>query len=602
MILPTYNERATIGAVLDGLTATGAELDILVVDDGSPDGTGAIVRERSDADPHIRLVERPRKSGLASAQSDRVDPAGTRCGAVESAAVRLRRGGAGGDPVRPARRPGPPAGARGRGAGAGGQGLLLADRGARSRPACTRPIVEIDPETWRDRHPPVLRRARLRDRDQPDDRRGQVHGGVAQGIGGALYETLAYDEHGQLLNASFMDFLMPYVTEVPERIEIGHQETPSPLNPLGIKGAGRGGRDPGVGGDRVGRSRTRSGFRIDAMPISPEPAVRRCSAEHAAGPDPDHGGRPAARGSAHAADHRENPMKINGSAVLHAPPERVWAAVTDPAVLAAVIPGCDVADADRGEPVRAHGEPRRRLDQGQLFGRGVVRRSASSRSRSPCAPRDPAVPGTIDTTVAVTLDEHPDGTELDYEADAMVGGMVGGVGQRVLAGVAKKTAGLFFSAIDAQITGGRRRLPAAALPAATAIAARRRSCRRGREPAAPPLRRSRPAGRRASWSPSPPPSGRPPHWWACWSARGSGVAARADAAAPAAGRRGTAVRRVAARRTRTPVRRSPIAPGPDGSRASRRGRSRPGSRTPTTRPAPAPPRCRPAGGPGTARR
>ena len=67
VILPTYNERATIGAVLDGLTATGTELDILVVDDGSPDGTGAIVRERSEADPHIRLVERPRKSGLASA-------------------------------------------------------------------------------------------------------------------------------------------------------------------------------------------------------------------------------------------------------------------------------------------------------------------------------------------------------------------------------------------------------------------------------------------------------------------------------------------------------------------------------------------------------
>ena len=67
VILPTYNERATIGEVLEGLTATGTGLDILVVDDGSPDGTGEIVRERSEADPHIRLVERPRKSGLASA-------------------------------------------------------------------------------------------------------------------------------------------------------------------------------------------------------------------------------------------------------------------------------------------------------------------------------------------------------------------------------------------------------------------------------------------------------------------------------------------------------------------------------------------------------
>jgi apolipoprotein N-acyltransferase len=67
VILPTYNERPTIDAVLDGLSATEGDLDLLVVDDGSPDGTGEIVRKRSETDPHVRLVERPRKSGLASA-------------------------------------------------------------------------------------------------------------------------------------------------------------------------------------------------------------------------------------------------------------------------------------------------------------------------------------------------------------------------------------------------------------------------------------------------------------------------------------------------------------------------------------------------------
>ena len=67
VILPTYNERATIEAVLDGLAAIGTELDILVVDDGSPDGTGEVVRTRSGSDPHVHLVERARKSGLASA-------------------------------------------------------------------------------------------------------------------------------------------------------------------------------------------------------------------------------------------------------------------------------------------------------------------------------------------------------------------------------------------------------------------------------------------------------------------------------------------------------------------------------------------------------
>jgi carbon-monoxide dehydrogenase large subunit len=69
---------------------------------------------------------------------------------------------------------------------------------------------------------------------------GQVMGGVAQGIGGAFYERIEYDEDGNPRNANFMDFLMPYATEVPA-IEMKHLETPSPLNPLGIKGVGEAG-------------------------------------------------------------------------------------------------------------------------------------------------------------------------------------------------------------------------------------------------------------------------------------------------------------------------------------------------------------------------
>ena len=72
---------------------------------------------------------------------------------------------------------------------------------------------------------------------------GQVHGGVAQGLGNAFYEQLVYDENGQLLNASFMDFLIPTALDVP-RVEVGHEETVSPLNPLGTKGAGEAGAIP----------------------------------------------------------------------------------------------------------------------------------------------------------------------------------------------------------------------------------------------------------------------------------------------------------------------------------------------------------------------
>jgi carbon-monoxide dehydrogenase large subunit len=69
---------------------------------------------------------------------------------------------------------------------------------------------------------------------------GQVHGGIAQGLGGALYERLEYEPSGNLANANFVDFLVPYATEIPN-IEVLHLETPSPLNPLGVKGVGEAG-------------------------------------------------------------------------------------------------------------------------------------------------------------------------------------------------------------------------------------------------------------------------------------------------------------------------------------------------------------------------
>jgi carbon-monoxide dehydrogenase large subunit len=128
-------------------------------------------------------------------------------------------------------------------------------------------VVEVDPATW---EIDVVTYAVVHDCGNvvnPMIVEGQVHGGVAQGVGGALYERMAYDADGQLQNASFMDFLMPYASEVPD-IVIDHQQTPSPLNPLGIKGAGEAGVIPGSAAlasaieDAVGR-------RITSMPISP---------------------------------------------------------------------------------------------------------------------------------------------------------------------------------------------------------------------------------------------------------------------------------------------------------------------------------------------
>jgi aerobic carbon-monoxide dehydrogenase large subunit len=129
-------------------------------------------------------------------------------------------------------------------------------------------VVETDPETAEIK---ILRYCVVHDCGKlinPRIVEGQIHGGVAQGVGGALYERMVYDEAGQLLNASFMDFLMPYVSEVPTTIEIDHLETPSPLNPLGIKGAGEAGVIPGAAAI-ASAIEDAEGFVITAMPISP---------------------------------------------------------------------------------------------------------------------------------------------------------------------------------------------------------------------------------------------------------------------------------------------------------------------------------------------
>ncbi|HEU5108215.1 MAG TPA: aerobic carbon-monoxide dehydrogenase large subunit [Micromonosporaceae bacterium] len=128
-------------------------------------------------------------------------------------------------------------------------------------------VVETDPETAEIK---ILRYCVVHDCGRlinPRIVEGQIHGGVAQGVGGALYERIVYDEGGQLVNASYMDFLIPYASEVPT-IETDHLETPSPLNPLGIKGAGEAGVIPGAA-LLAAAVEDAEGFRISRMPISP---------------------------------------------------------------------------------------------------------------------------------------------------------------------------------------------------------------------------------------------------------------------------------------------------------------------------------------------
>lgn len=99
---------------------------------------------------------------------------------------------------------------------------------------------------------------------------GQIVGGVAQGIGGALFEDLAYDADGQFMSATLADYCMPSAGQIPP-VRIAHLYTPSPLNPLGVKGLGEGGAmaPPPAIANAVEDALRHLGVRIDATPIRP---------------------------------------------------------------------------------------------------------------------------------------------------------------------------------------------------------------------------------------------------------------------------------------------------------------------------------------------
>lgn len=146
-------------------------------------------------------------------------------------------------------------------------------------------------------------------------------------------------------------------------------------------------------------------------------------------------------------------MKVNGSAVLHAPREKVWQALNDPAVLVRTIPGCQRLEEVGPDSYRMTVTAGVASIKGTYA--GEVKLSDQQQPGSFVMTASGAgSPGTVSADVRVTLNEDgADVTRLDYAADAIVGGMIGGVGQRMLTGVAKKMAGEFFTAVDDVLTG-----------------------------------------------------------------------------------------------------------------------------------------------------
>lgn len=160
-------------------------------------------------------------------------------------------------------------------------------------------------------------------------------------------------------------------------------------------------------------------------------------------------------------------MNLDGSAVLHAEPERVWSVITDPAVLARTIPGCESLEQVGDDEYKMNVT----VGVGAIRGTyaGDVRLADKQHPRSYVMHASGAGgPGNVRAMVTINLEEHAEGTALTYSADAVVGGAVAGVGQRMISGVAKRMAGQFFQAIDDELTGVAAPVPAAVAPGAPA--------------------------------------------------------------------------------------------------------------------------------------
>ncbi len=146
-------------------------------------------------------------------------------------------------------------------------------------------------------------------------------------------------------------------------------------------------------------------------------------------------------------------MKITGDATLYGPVDRVYEALHDPAVLVRTIPGCERLERVGPDAYAMVVSAGVAAIRGTYTGE-VVLADRPAPYEFVLKASGAGAPGTVSAEATVRLTEGADGTTaLAYDADAVIGGVVGGVGQRVLAGVARRTAGEFFDAVNGILAG-----------------------------------------------------------------------------------------------------------------------------------------------------
>lgn len=169
-------------------------------------------------------------------------------------------------------------------------------------------------------------------------------------------------------------------------------------------------------------------------------------------------------------------MRLAGTAMLHASPEKVWETMNDPAVLARIIPGCDRLEEIGPDAYRVTATVGVASIKGTYQGEVAMTEQDPPRS-AVIKGAGGGIPGTMSGQCRVTLEDVDGATKVSYDAEGVVGGVIAGVGQRVLLGVGKKMAAQTFKQIDDILTGKSPAVPAPREPvspgdlAATAPAA-----------------------------------------------------------------------------------------------------------------------------------
>ncbi len=164
-------------------------------------------------------------------------------------------------------------------------------------------------------------------------------------------------------------------------------------------------------------------------------------------------------------------MKVSGEATLHHQVADVYAALTDPAVLVRTIPGCQRLEQTGPDTYKATVAAGVASIKGMFDGEVRLTKQSAPDSFTLHA-SGAGAPGTVSAIAQVTLASNSSGgTLLRYDADATIGGVIGGVGQRMLSGVAKKTAGEFFAAVDRDLRGVVAAVPVSPAPPVRAVPA-----------------------------------------------------------------------------------------------------------------------------------